>query len=175
MRCDDGNAGLTCNGNAPVREIDSSNATIGVNLNTDSLHIVCSVRPASKVRQIKLNLVPPFVQTHWHGTNEWLDSRRGLIIRRTKSSLHSFVIQNLYLECEILIEILDNHYEKWEFDAQCLLGLCGTNDIVCRNIGAHDLEHRALNVLVCNSIDVSILHFGIPNLKRLRPYGVQNG
>lgn len=175
MRCDDGNAGLTCNGNAPVREIDSSNATIGVNLNTDSLHIVCSVRPASKVRQIELNLVPPFVQTHWHGTNEWLDSRRGLIIRRTKSSLHSFVIQNLYLECEILIEILDNHYEKWEFDAQCLLGLCGTNDIVCRNIGAHDLEHRALNVLVCNSIDVSILHFGIPNLKRLRPYGVQNG
>ena len=146
-----------------------------MNLNPNSLHVVRSISPTSEVRQIELNLVPPFVQAHWHGTNEWLNSRCGLIIRCAESSLDSFIIENLYLECEILIEILDDHHKKRKFNANGLLGIRWTNDVVCRNIGSQNFEHRALNVLVGNSIDVSILHFGIPNLKRFRSDGIQNG
>ena len=158
-----------------VWEVNSSNSAVSVDLYSQSLNIVGTVGSPGEIRQVELNLVPSLIESHWHCANERLHSCRRLIVRRTKPPLDTLVVENLYLECEILIEILDDHHKKRKFNANGLLGIRWTNDVVCRNIGSQNFEHRALNVLVGNSIDVSILHFGIPNLKRFRSDGIQNG
>jgi hypothetical protein len=122
----------------PIREINSPNATVCVNLNPNSLHVVRSVGPASEIGQIELNLVPAFVQTHRHGANKRLHSRCGLIIRGSKPPLYTFIIENLYLKREILVKILNDHHKERKLDTQCLLRIRGTYDVTCRNIGAHN-------------------------------------
>ena len=122
----------------PIREIDSSNTTIGMNLNPNGFHIVRSICPTCEIRQIELNLVPPFIQTHWHCTNEWLYSRCGLIVRSSKPPLYTFIIENLYLKREIFVEILDNHHKERKLDTEGLLRIRGTHDVACGNISTHD-------------------------------------
>ena len=148
--------------------------TVGMDLNTKSLDIISSIRTTGEIRKIKLDLIPAFIQTHWHCANERLHSSRRLIVRRTKPPLDALVVENLYLECEILIEILDNHDKEWQLDAQGLLRIGWGNNVACRNICSHNFQHRALNVLVRYSFNVPILHFRIPNLKRLRPNRIKN-
>jgi hypothetical protein len=36
-------------------------------------NVVGSVGPPREVRQVELNLIPAFVESHGHGANEWLD------------------------------------------------------------------------------------------------------
>lgn len=35
---------------------------------------------------------------------------------------------HLNFKCEILFQVLDDHHQKWKFDAQCLLLVCWTCD-----------------------------------------------
>ena len=61
-----------------VRKVNSSDAAVSVNLNSQSFNVVCSVSSASKIRQVKLNLVPSIIQSHWHCANKRLYSRSTL-------------------------------------------------------------------------------------------------
>lgn len=54
--------------------------------------------------------------------------------------------------------VLDDHDEEGQLDAECLLGLSGASDVVGGHVGAHDLQHRRLDVLVRDALDVPIPH-----------------
>lgn len=45
-----------------------------MDLDAQSLNVVCAVRAPGEVGQIKLNLVPPVVEPHWHRADEGLDT-----------------------------------------------------------------------------------------------------
>lgn len=61
-----------------VREVDTADAAISVDLDAQGFDVVGSVSATSKVRQIELDLVPSIVQSHGHGTDERLYSRSTL-------------------------------------------------------------------------------------------------
>lgn len=122
----------------PIGKVDATDTAVGVDLHTKRLNVVCAVSPAREVGQVELNLVPPFVQSHWHGANERLHSRRGLVIRCTESSAHVLIVEDLDFEREVLFEVLDDHDQEWQLYPQCLIWVHGTCDIVGADIGAND-------------------------------------
>ena len=63
--------------------------------------------------------------------------------------------------------VLDDHDEEGKLDGKGLVLLDGAQDEVGRDVGAHDLQHGRLNVSVCQSLDVSVSHILVPDLKRL--------
>lgn len=54
--------------------------------------------------------------------------------------------------------VLDDHDEKRELDSKCLAGVDWTSDESCSDIGAHDLQNRRLDILIRQSLDMSILN-----------------
>ena len=117
----------------PVGKVDSSDATISVNLHSEGFYIVGAICASGKIGQVELNLIPAFVQSHRHSANEWLYSRRRLVVTCSESSSYVLIIQdlrkqknpisfpinfksecstNLYFECEIFFLVLDNHYQE---------------------------------------------------------------
>lgn len=58
----------------PVGKIYPSDPAIRMNRYPQSLNVIASVRSTSEVRQVKLDLVPAFVQPHGHGTDKRLNS-----------------------------------------------------------------------------------------------------
>jgi len=68
--------------------------------------------------------------------------------------------------------ILDNHDEEGKLDPQGLLGISRARDVVGRHVCAHDLEHRRLNVLVCDTLDVSIADCGVRIWYVRKPQGI---
>ena len=77
-----------------------------MNLYTQRLDVVGSVRAARKVGQVELNLVPPFVETHRHRANERLDARRRLIVRGAKTPAHVFVVEHHDLKRKVLFQLV---------------------------------------------------------------------
>jgi len=75
-----------------IREVYSANTTVSMQLYSQSFYVVCPVSPSGKVGQVKLNLIPPFVQPHWHRTNERLYTRCRLIVGCSESPPNIFVI-----------------------------------------------------------------------------------
>jgi len=65
-------------------------------LNAESLDVVGAVSAAREVRQVELDLVPTFVESHRHRADERLDARRALIIAGAESSTYVLVVQYLY-------------------------------------------------------------------------------
>ena len=57
-----------------IREVNSSDSAVGVDLHPQRLYVVGTVSSASEIRQVELDLVPTFVQSHRHRTYERLDS-----------------------------------------------------------------------------------------------------
>ena len=57
-----------------VGEINSSNSAVGVDLNSKSLYVICTISSSGEIRQVELNLIPSFIQSHGHCTDEWLNS-----------------------------------------------------------------------------------------------------
>ena len=55
-------------------------------------NIVSSICSSSKVRQVELDLIPTFIESHWHSTNEWLDSSGALVVRSSESSSYVLII-----------------------------------------------------------------------------------
>ena len=102
----------------PIGKVDSSDSAVCVNRNSQCLDVVCAVSPSSEVRQVELNLVPPLVQAHGHGTNEGLHPRRGLIIRSPKSTADVLVVEYLNLETEVLLQVFDDHDQEWKLDSE---------------------------------------------------------
>ena len=62
-----------------IGKVDTTDATIGMNLHTERLDVVGTVGSSCEIRQIELNLVPSFVQSHRHRTKKWLHSGRRLM------------------------------------------------------------------------------------------------
>ena len=127
-----------------------------MDLDSESLYIVCTISSPGEIGQVELNLIPTFIQSHGHCTNEWLDSCCTLIVGSSESSSYALVIQYLHFEGEIFLQVLDDHDEERQLDGERLLGVKWGVDVVCRNIGAHDLEDRRLNIRICNPLDMSI-------------------
>jgi hypothetical protein len=70
--------------------------------------------------------------------------------------------------------ILDDHHEEGQLDAECLVLVGWARDVVGGHVGAHDLEHARLDVLVCYALDVPVAHLLVPYLQRLAAYTVQD-
>lgn len=79
----------------------------------------------------------------------------------------------LYFEGEIFLQILDNHHQKRQLDAQRFLRIGWTCDICGAYVCANDFQYQALDVIVGDSLDVTISHLFIPNLQRLTANAVQ--
>ncbi len=78
-----------------VREIHSTDSTVGVKLDPESLDIIGAISSPCKIRQIELNLVPSLVQLHRHRANKRFDSGRRLVVGSPEPSPDIFVIQYL--------------------------------------------------------------------------------
>ena len=63
--------------------------------------------------------------------------------------------------------VLDDHDQEGQLDSEGLLCLDRASDEVGRDIGAHDLQHRGLNISIGQSLDVTVADFLFPNLQRL--------
>mmetsp|Transcript_28691 Transcript_28691/g.83113 ORF Transcript_28691/g.83113 Transcript_28691/m.83113 type:complete len:269 (-) Transcript_28691:399-1205(-) len=147
-----------------VGEVDPTNATIGVDLNPQSFDVVGAVRPTGKVAQIELDLVPTLVQPHGHGADEGLDARRRLVVGGTEPTPDVLIVQYLNLEREVLVHVLEDHHQERQLDAQGLLGIGRTNDVVGRHVRSHDFHHRALDIRVGYALHMTILYRGVPYL-----------
>ena len=124
-----------------IREVDSSNSAVGVDLNSESFYIVCTVSSSCEIRQVELNLVPALIQSHWHGTDEWLDSGGRLIVGGSESSSDTLVIQNLNFEGEVFLKVLDDHDQERKLDGKSFLWVERSIDVVGGHIGTHDLQN----------------------------------
>jgi hypothetical protein len=71
-----------------VGEIDSSYSTVGMDLHSKSFNIVGTIGSSSEIGQVELNLIPAFIKSHGHGTDEWLYSSSRLIVGGSESSSH---------------------------------------------------------------------------------------
>ena len=72
---------------------------------SQGLDIIASVGPSGEVRQVKLNLVPAFVQPHGHSTDKGFDASGRLIVRCSETSAHVFIVEDLDFEGEIFFEL----------------------------------------------------------------------
>ena len=59
----------------PVGEVDSSDSAVRMDLHPQRLYVVGTVSSSCEIRQVELNLVPPFIKSHGHCAYEGLDSR----------------------------------------------------------------------------------------------------
>ena len=82
------------------------NKSAGFDNVPECLDIVCTVGSSREIGQVKLNLVPAFIESHWHGADEWFHTSRTLVVRGSESTTHALVIQYLDLECEVLLQLL---------------------------------------------------------------------
>ena len=57
-----------------IGEVDSSNSAVSVDLDSEGLNVVGTISSSGEIGQVELNLIPSFIESHRHGTNEWLDS-----------------------------------------------------------------------------------------------------
>ncbi len=89
----------------PVRKINSSDSAVGVDGHTQSFNVIASVSPPRKIRKIELDLIPALIEPHGHGADEGLDSSGRLIVGCPKSPADIFVVEDLHLEGEILLEL----------------------------------------------------------------------
>ena len=53
--------------------------------------------------------------------------------------------------------VLDDHDQEGQFDSQGLAFVLGTGDEGSGDVGAHDLQHRRLDVLIRDSLYVPVL------------------
>ena len=89
-----------------------------MDLNSQSLNIVRSVCSSGEVGQVELDLVPPFIESHGHGADEWLYSGCGLqerlgrmrrweegylIVGSSESSSDVLVIKDLNFKSEVFL------------------------------------------------------------------------
>ena len=149
----------------PVGEVNSPNPAVGVDLNAQSLYVVGTVGPPGEVGQVELDLVPAFVQSHGHGTDERLDSGGRLVVGGSEPTADGLVVQDLDFEGEVLLQVLDDHDQERQLDGQGLLWIKRSVDVVGRHVGAHDLENRRLDIGVGDSLDVTVSHLLVPDLE----------
>ena len=90
----------------PVGEIDSSDSAISMNLDPQGLYVIGTVSSSCEIRQVKLNLIPSFIESHWHGANEWLHTGGRLIVGGSETTANVLVVKHLHLESEIFLQLV---------------------------------------------------------------------
>lgn len=113
-----------------VREIDSSDSAVSVNLNSKGLYVVGTVGSSGEIRQVELNLIPALIESHGHCADEWLHSGGALVVRGSESTSNALVIEYLHLEGEVLLQVLDNHDQERKLDGKGLLWVKWGVDVV---------------------------------------------
>ena len=88
-----------------VREVNTTDTAVSVDLHAQSLDVVGTISSASEIREVKLNLVPALIKSHGHGADKWLDSGSALVVRGSESSSDTLVIENLDFEREVLLQL----------------------------------------------------------------------
>ena len=88
-----------------VGEVNSTDSAISVNLDSEGFDVVGTVSTSGEVGEIELNLVPAFVESHGHGTDERLNTGSGLIVGGAESSADVLVIEHLHFESEVFFEL----------------------------------------------------------------------
>ena len=73
----------------------------------------------------------------------------------------------LELQKGAMTYVFNDHDEEGKLDGEGLVLLDGAEDEVGGDVGTHDLEHRGLNISICQSLDVTISHVLVPDLKGL--------
>jgi hypothetical protein len=82
---------------------------------------------------------------------------------------------NLNFEGKVFLHIFHDHDEVWQLDAQGLPGVGRAGDVRGADVGADDLQDKALDVWIRDPLDVAIPNLLVPDLQRLAPNAVQNG
>jgi hypothetical protein len=150
-----------------VAKVDPSDPTIGMDGESQGLHIVRPISSSGEVGKIELDLVPAFVQFHRHCTDEWLYLGIGLVVGSPEPSLDSLIIQNLDFETELLFQIFDNHDQEGQLDTEGLFLINWGRYESSTDIGTDDLQDRRIDVIVSQSFDISVLDLLFPNLQWL--------
>lgn len=78
-----------------------------MNLNAKRLDVVCTIGSACEIREVKLNLVPAFVESHWHGADERLYSGGALVVGGTEPTADTLVVKHLDFEREVFLQLKD--------------------------------------------------------------------
>jgi len=136
-----------------------------MDLHSQGFDVVGAVGSAGEVRQVELDLVPSIVQPHGHGADEGLDSGCALVVAGTESPPYILVIKNHNLKGKVLLQIFDDHDQEGKLDPKSLFGVSWTCNICCADISANNFKHQRLNIIICDSLDVTISYVFVPNLK----------
>ena len=124
-----------------IREVDSSDSAVGVDLNSKGLYVVGTVGSSGEIRQVELNLIPALIKSHGHCADEWLHSGSGLVVGGSESTSNALVIKDLHLESEVFLQVLNDHDQERKLDGKGLLWVKWGVDVVGGYVGSHDLEH----------------------------------
>ena len=87
-----------------------------MDLYVNSLNVIRPISSTSEVRQVELNLIPAFVETHRHCAHERFDTRCSLLIRGAEAAHLVFVVEHSYFKAEFFLQILNNHDKERQFD-----------------------------------------------------------
>jgi len=158
-----------------VAEVQTADTAVGMHLDSQCLNVVGTVRTSGKVRQVELNLVPAFVQSHGHSADKRLHTRGGLIIAGTETPSDVLIVQHLNLKAEILLQVLNDHDEERKLDAEGLVGVRRACDEARVDVAADKFQDGALDVLICEALDMAVADLLVPNLERLRANAVEDG
>lgn len=145
-----------------------------MNLDAECLDVVCTISTASEVGQVELDLVPAFVETHGHRADEGLDASGGLVVGGAEAAAKTLVVEDGDFEGEVLLEVLDDHDEEGKLDAQRLLGVGGASDVAGVDVATDEFENGRVDVLVGETLNVTVTNFLFPNLERTGSDGVEN-
>jgi len=76
-----------------------------VDLHAQGLDVVGTVGTSREIGQVELDLVPAFIETHGHGTDERLNTGGRLIVRCAEPTSNVLIIEHLHLKSEVLLEL----------------------------------------------------------------------
>ena len=81
-----------------------------------------------------------------------------MVGRGPEAALGSFVVKDLHFEGEVLFEVFDDHDQKRQLDSKRFFLVERSRDVSGTDIVAHDLQHRGLDVIVSDPLDVPVLY-----------------
>lgn len=90
-----------------IWKVNSTNSAISVDGDSKSFDIIASIGSSGEVWEVELDLVPALIEPHRHGADEGLDPCGRLVIGSSEPSSHIFIVEDLHLEGEILLELGD--------------------------------------------------------------------
>ena len=83
-----------------------------------------------------------------------------LVVGCSEAPPHVLVVQYLYLEGEVLLQVLDDEDEEGQLDAQSLRLISRAADVGCANICRLNFQDAGRDVGVRDALDVSIPYCG---------------